>query len=90
MSIKCACVLVHKIITDDICVALQGHFKKHARNKTKSNNNNNNSKFAENQHKIYLSRVFFTWRLSYIATCVRTAENRKSFMGKLDFFLKTK
>ena len=35
---KRACVLVHKIINNDICVALQCHFKRHAHNKTTRNN----------------------------------------------------
>ena len=38
-NIKRPCVLVHKIINDDICVALQGHFKRYAHKASRMNNN---------------------------------------------------
>ena len=86
VNIKRACILVHKIINDSICVALQGHFERHAHKTTR---NNNYSVFLPKITTEYARQGFFYMGAklySDLPTSVRTAENRKNFMEKLNFF----
>ena len=87
VNTKRACVMVHKVINDDICVSLKGHFERHAHNKTTRYNNN-----SINLPKIttdYARQGFFYLRVklySDLPTRVRTAGSRMSFVEHLDFF----
>ena len=81
--------MVNKIINNDICVALQGHFKRHAHNKTTRNSNNSvslpkiNTEYSR-QGFFYMGAKLY----NKLSTSIRTAENSKEFIEKLDFFLK--
>ena len=89
MNIKGACVLVHKIITYDIRVALQGQFERHAHNKTTRNNNNSVS-LPKITTEYARQGFFYVGAKLYndLPKSVRIAEHRKNFTEKLNFFLK--
>ena len=71
-NVKRVCVLFHKIITDNICLALQSHFKNHKHNNATRNNNNSVSlpKISTDM----LVKDFFTWGLGYITICRQVSE----------------
>ena len=91
VNIRRACVLVHNIMNNDICVALQSHFKKHAHIKTTRNNNCSatlpkiNTEYAR-QGFFYIGAKLY----NNLPTSVRTASNGKDFQEKLDIFLEMK
>ena len=91
VNIRRACVLVHNIMNNDICVALQSHFKKHAHIKTTRNNNCSatlpkiNTEYAR-QGFFYMGAKLY----NNLPKSVRTAANGKDFKEKQDIFLKMK
>ena len=89
VNIRRACVLVHNIMNNDICVALQSHFKKHAHIKTTRNNNCSatlpkiNTEYAR-QGFFYIGAKLY----NNLPTSVRTAANGKDFKEKLDIIFR--
>ena len=91
VNIRRACVLVHNIMNNNICVALQSHFKKHAHIKTTRNNNCSaplpkiNTEYAR-QGFFYMGAKLY----NNLPTSVRPAANGKDFKEKMDIYSKMK
>ena len=90
-NIKRACVLVHNILNNDICDALQSHITTHEHIKTTRNN-----KCLATLPRIkteYGRKGFYYMGAKLyndLPINVRTAENKKDFNEKLELFLKMK
>ena len=90
-KIKRACVLVHNILNNDICDALQSHITTHEHIKTTRNN-----KCLATLPRIkteYGRKGFYYMGAKLyndLPINVRTAENKKDFNEKLELFLKMK
>ena len=90
-NIKRACVLVHNILNNDICDALQSHITTHEPIKT---TRNNKCLATLPRIKTEYGRKGFYYKgaklYNDLPINVRTAENKKDFNEKLDLFLKMK
>ena len=90
-NLKRACVLVHNILNNDICDALQSHFSRHAHIKTTRNNKclatlpSIKTEYARKGFHYMGAKLY-----NDLPIDVTTAENKKDFKEKLDLFLKVK
>ena len=90
-NLKRSCVLVHNILNNDICDSLQSHITTHEHIKTTRNN-----KCLATLPRIkteYARKGFYYMGAKLyndLPIDVRTAENKKDFIEKLDLFLKMK
>ena len=90
-NIKRSCVLVHNILNNDICDSFQSHITTHEHIKTTRNN-----KCLATLPRIktdYARKGFYYMGAKLyndLPIDVRTAENKKDFIEKLDLVLKMK
>ena len=90
-NIKRACVLVHNILNNDICDSLQSRITTHDQIKT-TKNNNCIATFPRIKTE-YARKGFYYMKTKLyndLPIDVRTAENKRDFIEKLDLFLKIK
>ena len=88
-NIKRACILVHNILNNDICDALQSHITTHEHIKTTRNNKclatlpRIKTEYARKGFYYMGAKVY-----NNLPIDIRTVENKKDFKEKLDLFLK--
>ena len=88
-NIKRACILVHNILNNDICDALQNHITTHEHTKTTRNNKclatlpRIKTEYARKGFHYMGAKLYNNLPIE-----IRTVENKKDFKEKLDLFLK--